>query len=319
MNLKRKICLLIGLVLILGALLMPVAYANEGYVAWQIEQDGSAIYKNGQKMPVYQGSRAFYLDPRTVYKYENSVQLGDETGYSSPCAVRSSSADAEFVWVSGYSQNYIYASSVGKAELDAFLAGTSVKYTLDEDAKSADISSIDVEALDTAAREQSGTLIVEVKSLENQQRYDIVAHDSTFTFAYVHGAVYYVDNTYYYISYDMLGNNYFDANGNFSYRSGTVSLSVVDPMCASAIEQAKSELKAYEVQYLYEGGGYYEESSPTAHWVVFILACVIPPIPLMVVGISQCVSSENKRWLVFTLLTALWLLLAILFAVILLI
>ncbi len=328
MKMKRKICLLIALVLLFANLLMPSVYAadDDGFVDWDVASDGASIFRDEKKFVLYQSSRSFYLDPKTVYCYGNDVDLPFEEDAEYSCSVYAPTKDAEFVWVQGYSNNYLYVTSVGKSDIDAFLNGTSVKYTLESGTMNADISNEEIKGLDDASRQPINAITVDVTTLESQERYDVIARDGTYTLAYVHGAIYYIDNQYYYLNYQTLGNNYFDADGNFSYRSGSVPLTPVDAMTASVIDQTVQDLTEYTIEYTYEndyddifGSGDYPYA---IFWVIFVFLGFIAPIPLLVLGIVLPIvrkKKDGKRWWALAILAGLWLLLAAILGIVLII
>ncbi|MBE6577980.1 MAG: hypothetical protein E7653_07605 [Ruminococcaceae bacterium] len=323
MRIKRKICLLAALVLLFANLLMPSVFAEEtdDFTKFELSADGKTLLRDGERFEIYQSSRLFYSDPRTVYEYENTVDMTlGEDGETYACRVYASSKNANVLWVQGVRQSYLYVSSAGKTELDAFLDGTSVRYTLENKGMNADISNEEIKGLDDASRQPINAIVVDVTTLADQQRYDVVTRDATYSFAYVHGAIYYIDNQYYYVNYEMLGNNYFDADGNFSYRSGSVPLTPVDAMTASVIDQTVQNLAEYDVEYTYESESWDAEASKSVFWVLFVVVGFLAPIPLLVLGLVLPVkrkAKDGKRWYSLAVLGGLWLLLAIILTVIL--
>ncbi len=329
MRTKKRICLLVAFVILLATLLMPVAYASdEEYVKWEVSNKSTELYRDGKKYSLYQNSRYFYLDPRTVYVFENTVQLSIEESYEydEELPVNAPNEDAEFVWVSGYSNNYLYASNSGAAELDAFLNGTTVHYTIEHDGMNADIANSEVQGLDDMSIQPINAITVEVSKLKTQERYDVIARDRTYTLAYVHGAIYYIDGQYYYLNYETLGNNYFDADGNFSYRSGSVAITPVDAMTASVLSQTIDALEYIDIEYTYENerGTSIDDADAILEamfWIIYILIGIIVPTPILVLGLVMPIVRRKKvgakamRWLVFAALAALWLILAVLLGI----
>ncbi len=322
MKRNRKICLLISLVLLLTVILAPVAYAEDAdaqtveLVEWEMFHNDTIPYLlgEGKRYEPYQGSRDFYLDPKTAYCYENTVEV-DEYGSLVEGDILAPSKGAEFVWIETNYQNHIYATSKGKAALDSFLAGNLVKYTLEIDGMNAELSGVDVNKLDYAATQASGAVTVEVRSLENQEMYEIITRDTTYTFAYVHGAIYYIDNQYYYVNYETLGNHYFDADGNFSYRKGTVVLTKLDTANTLIIDKAKESLESYYTEYTYEYELVINDEAimmvlAIAFWVIYAAIGLIPSVVLILLGVIMTIifrkKHGGKRWLIFALLGVLW-------------
>ena len=79
-----------------------------------------------------------------------------------------------------------------------------------------------LESLDELASSGTESFLIDVRKLAAMECYELVVYrgfEET-----VHGAIYVSDGAYYYLNYVNLGNQHFDANGYFSYRSGEVML-----------------------------------------------------------------------------------------------
>ena len=63
---------------------------------------------------------------------------------------------------------------------------------------------------------------VDVQTLKGKLLYDIITYDENRVLALKRGAIFAVNGGYLLIDYDKLDNTAFDADGNFSYRKGTV-------------------------------------------------------------------------------------------------
>ena len=338
MKKNRKICLFVALVLILCILFAPAVYASgessandTTFVEWEVSQDTASIFGGGKLYSIYQGSREFYLDPRTAFCYENTVEIYED-GYLEEGYVYAPTKGAEFLWVNTYSYNHIYATVAGKQALDDFLVGKDVKYTLEYGQKNADLGEFDVGQLDAGADKAESTLEVEVRSLENQKRYDVITRDATYTFAYVHGAVYELEGKLYYVNYETLGNNYFDANGDFSYRQGTVTLVALNGALSSIVTNAVGKLEYSDTVYTDEYEFNYDDTIIDEvimcvffliFWVFYALIGFLPPIPMVLVGILVPIIFRKRRsslrWLVLVPLSILWMLAALVLAMLLII
>jgi hypothetical protein len=128
------------------------------------------------------------------------------------------------------------------------------------------------------------------------------------------GAVYRLDDGKdYYVHYLSLGNQYFDAEGNFSYRSGSVSLTVLG-------EDLSRELDKVREQVVPNGYTYYEYEdsetplfSETTFWVLYSIMGFVAPVPLFILGLVLSYSKKPgypKYWRILSVIAALWILFA---------
>ena len=160
------------------------------------------------------------------------------------------------------------------------------------------------------------TQTVSVTTLKDLTKYTIYGLDKTHTLGHMHGAIYEINDEFWYLNYDALDNSYFDSEGNFSYRRGTVVLTKVDTdiMVLDVLPYEEE----FHIQYVYEENESTLGLNKDGATVLFVLTTVIllfllPAVPLVLslvfVLIKQ--NKQRRRWLLLLLLSALWLVLSI--------
>ena len=233
-----------------------IASAKEGsdYVAveWKLDEDLETLYGGEKRYTRYMAYGAFYGDADSVFYFANYAVCGDES-----YQVYGDSADPHIVSVKlEKEKSIIFVDSTGKKILDSFLDGSGCIYYLEVFGSTyTKISNDLVKHLDNEYKKNFAKLkTVDVRTLGSTEHYDVSAHDKTETKAYEHGAVYLMPNgSYYYVCFEDLGNNYFDSNGYFSYRSGSVpAYEITDKETKNRIDQAIADMIPRERLTIYE-------------------------------------------------------------------
>lgn len=293
------------------------AFAEEdGATEWMLSDDGSTLMRsNGKTYYFYSDTSSLELDPSTVYEFTNPVEYG---------YIYASSPASEIVWVEDtyYGEPYLYATDKGMEQLAKFAAGSIGSYRLcDQNGKTAMIDADTVKLLNESGTEVlAKTVEVEVSTLKDTERYDLYAYDESDTFSILNGAIYKDGSgALYYLNYLDLGNQHFDADGNFSYRSGTVSLVVLEGDTATTVAISLANMEEKEVEYVYEDGAY-TAMGEDVFWVYFLLIGFIFPIPFLIIGLVTANSSlrgKPKYWYALSVAAGVWILLSILLLIIL--
>ncbi len=102
-----------------------------------------------------------------------------------------------------------------------------------------------LESLDELAASGTEAFSIDVRDLRLAECYEIVIYrgfEET-----VHGAIYILDGAYCYLNYVNLGNQHFDADGYFSYRSGEVMLTRADIYRGGIESISKGQYEAGQV------------------------------------------------------------------------
>lgn len=167
-----------------------------------------------------------------------------------------------------------------------------------------------LESLDELASMGTESFLIDVRDLAYVNCYEILirqVYEET-----VYGAIYVMDGSYYYLNYVNLGNQHFDAYGEFSYRSGEVMLTKADTYRA-AIESNLLPLTE-DYTYEYESEAIFSDDISTPlFWIGFVLLGFIAPIPFLILGF---VLSRAKKlgcpryWRIISYIAIIWLALA---------
>ena len=333
-NMKKiaflAVCMLFALQSVLGACAFEASYDSDGCVLWERSADRQTLSGDKQytlyKEP-YEVSVDFYVHAKTVYRYENGPSwVYDGTEYFG--AVSSPHADADFVWVKSASTIYLYtATDEARGRLDDFFNGVNSVYRLEKDNSGDEgyLTEETVGAILAAAEAGSGATEKDVRELSTYgMRYKIKVYDATESLTYTYGMVYRIDGKYYYVHYPALGNEHFDAGGNFSYRSGTVTLYELDAKTGEEIANAAATAEYIWTNYDYEEDGddfslADPEVDDDVFWATYVFVGFVLPALLLILGVllpQVKKLGKPKYWYVLSGIAAVWLILATAFTLI---
>ena len=306
-----------------------VDYIEENCVQWSLSEDGKEL-SNGERVYKYLGDD-YKIDPMYAYQFYNAVEL--ETYYAYVEAP-GKEKDSEIVWVCDeYEDGYmVFATEKGAAALKEFENGkyySAIIMSPEYSWSGIDLSLL--KELDGASTQADNKLKEDVTALKDIERFEIRVYDSTESFYKTYGAIYHIEDSWYYVNYDSLSNEHFDADGNFSYRRGSVELSKLSESVARKIKSAKNRLNVLYTAYLYERDEHitYEEYGEedtslgiVVFWVVYVLVCLVLPAAFAVFG---CILARieklgrPKYWYILSLIALIWIVLSVVLMIILLI
>ncbi len=322
------------MLLVFSPISVGATEAEEEYipVEWNLDENLEYIYGGGKRYDRYYVKGAFYGDADSVFYFKNYAYYD-----GSSCQVYGESAYPHIVSVKtepGYS--CIFVDDEGKEILDSFLDGTDCIYYLEMyDEMYTKIDKDIAEHLKEAYGDESADLKwINVNELGEANIYEITVHDRTETKAYQQGAVYFMPNGHlYYVCFEDLDNTHFDADGYFSYRSGSVQAYELDDEERAIIEGSvdKMERKVHKKIYEYDvirgycdvngndiddfGFDYDDGDYIIGIKVMFIVTTVIigivAPAVLLVFGVVLARSKKTgkaKCWYALSVSSAVWLL-----------
>ena len=326
MNNIKKISLALALVMIIASLFSISTLAdNNPFTVWSLSDAGTELENKseGIKYQLYNTGINVDAEPFTTYVYADTVNYNDSY-YETAVYQNPDYKDA--VWVNGYYGYDIFVTAQGKRDLEAFLAGDVGSFWLtDQDIYRTKMNSETVAELDEALHNGVNTQTFEVKNLSPAGKievYEILAMDKNKTFTYVYGAIYKLDvNEYWYVNYYELGNEYFNSDGQFSYRRGSVTMTRIED--SESVNSMIADTRYLYTDYVYENdGNTVEETDGIGHWVmlwiIYVLCFILPPIPLIIVGfILPFIKKLGKPgyWFIFMAFALLWLIAALMLAV----
>lgn len=236
----------------------------------------------------------------------------------------------------------IYCASDKLAAIQAYFDGTEGKYVLRDvyDSTQDFSSDDDYYDIDDPFAEEILSLPqngkgekVDVTELKDRPLYELRFHDDSGLLSTLKGAIYEMsDGSFGYVDYTVLDNSHFDADGNFSYRRGEVTVYILDDF-VSELKRHSDGSYTLSGRYTYEyweyendidfigGADVIADAAVVSFWVIFVMIGYLLPIAPFVVGLVFANSkkmSHPKRWFIVVGLAALWFLLAVLLMVLLL-
>ena len=293
---------------------------------WTLSEDETNITYEGVAYDRYELPFNTWFRPKSLYVYEQD--LGYYVNVARPILSEGHNDEIlcqDVVLLYEYSGiddlEAMYVSKEGKAIMDRFAQGEYARYELFTSYSSG--KQISEKTVDRWNGADSNTS-VDVTQLAGEARYEILGYDETLTVAHVVGAVFEVDETYLYIYYDVLENQYFNSDGSFSFRKGTVSALILDQEDASWVETAIEEANEGEDewrQFTYES----EESEPldpvgSMVIMLFLLSPLMFVLPVILLVMSLVLSFVREipgrgRWRRIAILSASWLLLSLIITI----
>ncbi len=302
------IMLTLALCLLISVFSMAVSASDDKHAyEWILSECGDEIIRDdGRVYTLLSIGNNFYLDPYSEYAYANEVSLGEIYSYA---------PDGEIIWVVDDNYDtYIYTTINGLSMAYEFFEGNYASYRIELEGtyKSSVIDNSVIESMNAlGVTELADVTEVDVTVLANYTCHDIIARDNNNIFSRTIGLVFETESGYYYVNYAMLDNSNFDAQGYFSFRSGSVPIvklsGIEEATLAGAIRDAESVIAEYE----YEVD---RASAENAFWVMFVIVGFIAPIPIFIMGFYLANSAKRgapKYWYSLSILAAAWFVLSI--------
>lgn len=326
-NMIRKFALAIALLLIFAQLMSIGVFADDYEPEWIFEDD--ELYFGNEKYVSVIPQKPVYFVATDVIYYELEEYFG-----SIWVQVNATDEEMHIAWLDIDTEGF-YVSADGKKHVDAFFDGEADSYLICSGEyiyHNGAIGIVTVDALDSAYNGGAEKIKVDVRDLKNLSCYSVLAVDSTGTLGYEHGVIYdFDDGTHGYISYDALGNQYFDADGNFSFRNGEVEVAIIEGTLLSDVLTDANNMEYNAPNYISSddeddfglGSGFFAASAVVIFWFCYILLGFILPLPFIIVGLILPrikKLGKPKYWYIMSICAGAWLVLcAILLVVILLI
>ena len=299
---------------IVSAFICGTAYATE-FTKWTVSNDGATL-SDGTNTYEYYGTydkneyeKGLILG---TYHYENYVWF-DGASHS----VRSYEKGGDILSLYAYDKpEKLYVTPKGKEILDAYFGGKNPKYKLwTSRTEAAEFDAIVFELLQKKYIFGGNHQTIDVTELKNWHSYELTMHDELFYFTRTVGAIHINDSgDVFFIDYDSLGNQYFDANGDFSFRKGTVEALRVDDEMSKYVMSSKSNSEHIEAKASWEDSGltYSEEEAASltpVFYVGLILLGFVFPLPFLVIGIvfpRIKKFGKPKYWYILAISSGVW-------------
>lgn len=270
---KNKVIKISALILILLSLLSFVGCDAE-YSDWELSEDETVLTES----PRYTASY-YFIGTLIGYELSGSQILYDDYLYSElkdrTYRVYSPDYESDTVYLYNSSSKIIcvYAKEGGGEAAKSFIAGNSA-YTrlINADGEAArDIGEVGREELDNLVADTP----IDVERLLDRLVYEVKVFDATGTLSRTHGGIYELEGAYLYVNYDALDNSCFNADGSFSYRSGSVNVAQLDPSLDDLFDEEGFEhYNHFSLEY--EEGIYDEEGAERGRtFGLFVISLVI--------------------------------------------
>lgn len=324
MKLKKILSALLVAILLISSLSVCV-YAEEAeqteVYEWDATTDGNMIWNDDREYYLYEMPFGYKVDFRRTYFFDDTVDINGEEFEISSYARDGEIIEIENDYLYDYFWTY-YVTDAARASIEAFVGGSYSSVRLYNYGEVADIDSATLAALDSL---NTGAE-VQVTDLADLNFYEIRTYDSTDSVYYVYGALYEYDGGMWYLNYDRLSNDHFDADGNFSYRRGTVTMYQVDGTPAhSTILEAEENFYYFYEDSEFEAGFLDNVKvngvvlAKFGFWAVFVIVGIALPVWPLIAGIKNSRSAKHakgRHWLIMSLASVVWIVLAVVIALI---
>ena len=286
-----KIISLIALLLVTAGLLASCSSTD---AEWELSPNGQYLEETARYNESYELTYTLvgYGLAGELVEFWNDA-YSEEYGYLSVYAV---SEDPSVLLLVGYDTPiFVYTLDGAPASLESFISGVADTHRI--------VNSRDTSSYLDLSREQMNaydslepSVNIPVASLARALTYELKVYDLADGLMHTHGGFYAGDGKLYYINYDALDNSYFDADGNFSYRSGNVPCAVVEGELADRVLDATNYVEGSEIKFTMEEGEREEEdieadAAAARVLLIFYLAffLIFPSvIPLVFMIVDLC-------------------------------
>lgn len=228
--------------------------------------------------------------------------------------IASPARDSEIIFLQAtYIEAGIYVTEDGKTALDHFFeTRENGSYRLARGAYYT--APIDTETALSLGQEFSEITETDVTRLALLERFSLVVYDKSGAIQWKLGDLYCFENgAVGYVDYKMLNNSHFDAEGNFSYRSGTAPVILLPSNIADTLQASAEQIEYCEPDYEYEAPASPFINFLPLFWTICIIIGYILPLILLLLGLFLPRSKKRgnpKRWYVIAVLAAIWIVLA---------
>ena len=280
------------------------ASAGDGKIVWNEERQ----YCEYENLPV-----GYHIDMNPTYVFDEYVSLEE---YDSR-RVYSYARDGEIIEINRSGKDYYYVTAEGRKIIEDFVGGEYGEMYFYSDGALANLSA---ETLDKLNSLDTGREI-DVTELKPLKRYMIRVYDSLGIIYRTRGAVYELDGEMWYVDYDALSNDHFDADGNFSYRQGTVTMYSLssDIRLYQTVLGIEDEFVDIDREYIYEDDDIKpkperEKMDPELRakltfWITYSLLAFVLPVWPLVVGFKNARSWKHgfgKHWYAISIGAGAW-------------
>lgn len=308
---KRIVCL--PICLLLCALLSVTVLAGEA--EWSLSYDEETLTFGTYTFDLYDPLFPVRLVGEKAYYYNYALE-----------DYRAVETNAESNAVYASIKGTVYAADKGAEALDRLMDGEAASYMLASVPGACAPIANDLVTMLTKAPEDAEKRTFDVRDLENALYYRLLGVESYGFYGCAYGAVYKYEGEFYYIHYMDLGNQCFDADGNFSYRRGTVEGVKLEGDLVASLHTVGQNMTYRPLEYIdagekknFDDTADYFDSARSAFVVGMVVFGFMIPTPLLIVGLVFPRSAKRgypKYWYILAGVAALWMVLSVLLMVI---
>jgi len=331
---KNKIKILFSLFIAIALFSLPISsHANEPIspIPWTYDDDGTLCDGNNTFVP---SSLPFgyKLAHSPLYYYSSSVELPDEYTNFGDLFVVSYARDGKLVWLTGGLSNDgepdfadIYVREDYFEAVNGFFNGNFDHLCIENSTHASDKFGTDI--VSEIKNSSSDKIEISVPDLLkiNYTIYPIRAYDETRAIYYNFGQFICEGENYYFIDYSELDNSYFNADGSFSYRSGTVLAYVISEEKIDRVENLIQSLTIVVRNFDYEempgeiNIGFDVDTSFVILWICIVIFGFIAPLAMLFFGFYLPKTDKRRgerRWHVMIYAAIPWLIVSVMLTVI---
>lgn len=330
---KTKLFLILFSAIMLLSIFSFSAFATDddesenGITVWELSDDGKILTGDDTVYTRVDLPAGYHVDFSSQYIYASEIET--DLFKNGICTPVSPQKNRKVVCLTNYNENtyYTYVTYKEKSSLQNFYNNIISKFRIqspNDSMKYTDFPEYLILMLDNLARSNEQNVNFDVSALKDHLYVEFIGRNQSDYMSMNFGAVYKIDFDYYYINYSKLDNGYFDADGNFSYRSGTVSLTKIDSGMLTEIRDYEKSMVEHSYEYEYEEVytdlGSNETGAKILFWIIFIFFGFLVPIAPLIVGFSFACSERRgnpKHWYLVALLSLAWMALSLILAIIL--
>ncbi len=313
---KKLLCVIMFSVIIASSLTLFVSAGEKPAeydepIEWSLSGDGKKLTAStGKVYYSYELGIDAEMYPWSIYYFSETVRVNSGLVAS----VRSYDRYGEIVWLQTSGDPIIYATEVGKQILDGFVDGTGRAYRFElEDYYYSRIDASIAAELRSAYINGENRYTFDVRELRDYIRYDVQFEDSQEIFQYNEGYIFDIGSEYYYVHFDSLDNTHFDADGNFSFRSGEVELMKLEGEMGETVANALFGIRRNPRHRTnnFETDDNNSEMPMALFWIPYVLVGFVLPLPFLTLGlIFANVRKKSKHWYAVVISAGVWMLLA---------
>ena len=330
--------LLICLALLLVCSLAACGQKDDGYKHFTADETLTAVTDGTNTYTLHTLPRGYYrgaaLGEEPVRSYNNPVEGVEDMGLY----LLAHGEESGILYTNWSLPAYVYfATDEAEAKLQTFFAGNARFYALAYGPTGNESVLIPAPQKNVIAENYAAsadTLDVDVTTIAPANWFPLVAKDDTLLFSTEIGALLLIGTDWYYVDYATLDNSHFDADGYFSFRSGTVTfkklsgdaVTVATAAAARCIDPNDSDAsvtlsEGMTLDDLAVDDEISSVMSLAAFWVSFVLVGFVLPLGGLVTCLLLSLRKKPgaRRWFIPVGIAALWLVLALVILILLLV